>query len=429
MSGAHICRTPDDPALRECDPLVDVLAALSPPGSTLRCGSRGESAPAGKTNALEMVSVRSTLLPARSLPAAGVVLARARVLGLSRRERALRVVAAAGLASGGGLAFTRRRVFVDKPASRPSASDSKTIDELISDVLGRRVFCGLAQTRDYRSNRKALLTVADRYGRVLAYCKVASNALTVELVAREAETLRALGTQRFEHLTLPSLLWTGDVGAGRLLLVSALKPPLIVARAKPQHTLRAMTELALSSPWPQTALAGSAWWTSLNEAIDASPPGEVRDGLHESSRLLGEAFGNDRIGFGRWHGDWTRWNTAVTSTGVLAWDLERSEELAPIGFDAVHRRLIALVDSPPGSRAPVDTGTIRAALARSSREPCSVDGVQPGSSAAVTWAWLLAVVLRAVEDARVLPSPWAERRALRLAQLALLSASSEDFLR
>lgn len=428
MSGAHICQTPADPALRECDPLVEVLAALSPAGSTIRCGSRGESAPAGTINELEMVSVRSTLLPARSLPAAGVVLARARVLGLSRRERALRVAAAVGLASGGGLAFTRRRVFLDMPRNRPSQSDAKTIDDLISDVLGRRVYCGLAQTRDYRSNRKALLTVADRFGRVRAYCKVASNALTIELVAREAETLRALGAHRFEHLTLPSLLWTGDVGLLRLLLVSALKPPLI-ARAEPDHVLRAMTELALSSPSPQTALAESSWWASLNVAIGASPPGEVHDGLSESARLLGNAFGNDRIGFGRWHGDWTRWNTAVTPTGVLAWDLERSEELAPIGFDAVHRRLIALVDSPPGTGTPADTATIRAALTRSSREPCSVDGVQPASSAAVTWAWLLTVVLRAVEDARVLPSPWAERRALRLAKLALVSASSEDFIR
>ncbi len=427
MSGAHICQTPADPALRECDPLVEVLAALSPAGSTIRCGERGETAPAGTLNELEMVSVRSTLLPARSLPAAGVVLARARVLGLSRRERALRVAAAVGLASGAGLAFTRRRVFLDMPRNGPSRS-AKTIDDLISDVLGRRVYCGLAQTRDYRSNRKALLTVADRFGRVRAYCKVASNALTIELVAREAETLRALGAHRFEHLTLPSLLWTGDVGSVRLLLVSALKPPLI-ANAQADHVLRAMTELALSSPSPQTPLAESSWWSSLNGAIDAAPPGEVRDGLHESAGLLENAFGNDQIGFGRWHGDWTRWNTAVTASGVLAWDLERSEELAPIGFDAVHRRLIALVDSPPGSGTPADTATIRAALKRSSREPCSVDGVQPAPSAAVTWAWLLTVVLRAVEDARVLPSPWAERRALRLAKLALVSATSEDFVR
>jgi hypothetical protein len=311
-------------------------------------------------------------------------------------------------------------VFVDVPASTERGTRPKSIDLFLSDALNRRVYCGLAQTSHYRSNRKALLTLADRHGRVLAYCKVATNDLTRALIEREADTLRALGAHRFEHLTLPTVLWAGDVGTARLLVVSALKPPLAVGRPQRDRVLRAMTELALSNPGPRTSLTDSTWWAELNKTVEGLPPGNTRDVLTNACAQLGDMYGDRTVAFGRWHGDWTRWNTAETSTGVLAWDLERSEEAVPIGFDAVHQRLISLVENAN------DVDPFLSAFAACSVEPCSVDNAQPAPSAAVARGWLLTLVLRAVQDARTVPSTWAEQRVARVVRL--LSAVTDKSL-
>ena len=42
------------------------------------------------------------------------------------------------------------------------------------------------------------------------------------------------------------------------------------------------------------------------------------------------------LGFGAWHGDWTRWNMASTSAGLLLWDWERFTRPVPVGFDPLH---------------------------------------------------------------------------------------------
>src|SRR5205823_2021204 len=59
--------------------------------------------------------------------------------------------------------------------------------------------------------------------------------------------------------------------------------------------------------------------------------------------------------FGAWHGDWSPWNMASTTGGLLVWDWERFGSGVPRGFDALHYWLQSEVG--PQHRDPLAAAT------------------------------------------------------------------------
>ena len=401
-----------DGANRELDggeTIEQLLLAVSPLGSVLRHGSMGDHAPFGYTNISEMIAIRSRsmLLPNHRIAAAGVVLARARSINLSRRQQWLRLGASASVGLG-VLAFERRRLFLDVPSGN-AQEQLATIDGFLSEIVGEPVRVGISQPTKYRANRKALMVVVDTRGRAVAYCKVATIAFTKELLAREAATLTELSMQNFEHLTVPSLLWTGELGGLTLMLVGALRPRLLPIRTRDIGLVAAMSEFAHSARESPTKLIDSPWWNHTKSVVDASS-GECGDLLRCVAGGIEARFGTEAFPLGRWHGDWTRWNMGYSRDQMLLWDFERSEVGVPVGFDAVHHVLSAKVDCDADPHV-----ILKQISAVQKGEQRFADLSVPCE--ALVWSWLLTLAVRARRDADAVPSEWSLTRALRLARL------------
>jgi hypothetical protein len=97
-------------------------------------------------------------------------------------------------------------------------------------------------------------------------------------------------------------------------------------------------------------LAGGSYWQRLTARLAAAEGSADRDTLLHALDTLATAAGGTALALGCWHGDWTPWNMASTSEGLLVWDWERFTAGVPVGFDALHYRLQS--DVVPGHREP-----------------------------------------------------------------------------
>jgi hypothetical protein len=66
---------------------------------------------------------------------------------------------------------------------------------------------------------------------------------------------------------------------------------------------------------------------------------EDRSALSEALSGIASRAGDAVLSFGACHGDWSPWNMARTSDGLLVWDWERFSADVPLGFDALHHWL------------------------------------------------------------------------------------------
>jgi hypothetical protein len=137
---------------RTADP--DVLRAVSvlwPAPARLRFG-RGQSAPAGWRTREQYVVARrrAVLLPARRLPAAGLVASKAQA-GLPVHQRLLRLISAGGLAAGVAQRACGQRLLVELPES--GAEGPAGVADLLAEMFGRRIHLGVTVGSE-RANRK-----------------------------------------------------------------------------------------------------------------------------------------------------------------------------------------------------------------------------------------------------------------------------------
>ncbi len=93
-----------------------------------------------------------------------------------------------------------------------------------------------------------------------------------------------------------------------------------------------MAELA---PTRTGVLGDSDYRRRLGEAVGAL---EDRTGETATAALdtIDRLWSGNRMRFGRWHGDWTPWNTSSGEGSVILWDWERTAPDVPIGFDVLH---------------------------------------------------------------------------------------------
>ncbi len=75
----------------------------------------------------------------------------------------------------------------------------------------------------------------------------------------------------------------------------------------------------------------------MSARITSAVPDPVsRERLTAAAGRISRAHGQERLEFGRWHGDLVPWNLASLGAKLYAWDWESSAASAPVGLDAVH---------------------------------------------------------------------------------------------
>jgi hypothetical protein len=252
-----------------------------------------------------------------------------------------------GMASGLGGMLRCGRVRVSVPAG------ADTIESYLNTVLSSdiRVSMSLGTAR---ANRKPVLQLLDANGHTVGFAKVGINKLTGELVSAEQASLARLARARLTKITIPQVLHY-DTWHGLDVLVLSALPAWLADRPLPASQLTAaMAELAAVDGLRREPLHTSSYLAQLRSRLAAAAATAEQAALLSAIDTLDDRAGTETLTFGCWHGDWSPWNMAHTSHGLLVWDWERFTSGAPLGFDALHHQLQATVASgrqPPRAAA------------------------------------------------------------------------------
>lgn len=308
-------------------------------------------------------------------------------LGNPLRSRDRAVEAAAGLAM---RARVGPRFAPSLVVSAPGpVARHRTLPGHLATLLGRDdAVCAVILGRR-RPNRKPVLKMLAPDGEVLAYAKAGWNDLTANLVRAEADAMArivAVGPRTFR---VPRVLASGP-WAGLELLVTA---PALAAGRGDGPPLRmpgdATREVAAIHGVEHGTFAGSAYRVGLVSRLGAGEPDDTTAFLHQALAWLDEAWGQEEIPFGAWHGDWMPWNLLRSGNDLWVWDWERSASGVPVGLDAAHFRFD--IESKIRGRSPEEA----AASSAGWTERVGPDlGARPGSGRALAVTNLLEMCLR-----------------------------------
>jgi hypothetical protein len=278
-------------------------------------------------------------------------------------SRILRVALAAGAGAVGLGGRLRVRV--------PRGCD--TIEAHLSSVLGRQVLISTHLGAD-RANRKPVLQLLTEGGETVGFAKVSVNPLTRDLIRSERAALDILAHRDLRELIIPRVLHHGQWRGHDVLIMSALPVWRRRKALKPRQLAAAMTELASAGGHRRDPLASSAYLTRLRSRLAAAPSSQDRARLEAALDAVAGAAGTAELTFGAWHGDWTGWNMASTTGGLLVWDWERFTDGVPVGFDALHYRLQSVVVRRRQQPLEAAVGCVRAGAA--ALEPFGVPAAQ-----------------------------------------------------
>jgi hypothetical protein len=270
-------------------------------------------------------------VPLRPLAAAAAV-ARSQTAAASTRAAVRNSLVALAFRTGVAGLLVRGRLVVTQARG---AADG--LDDLLADLLGEPVCLGI-RVGPPRANRKPVLQVVSRRGRLLAYAKVGTTRLTDRLVRAESQTLTALAEADLGEVRVPQVLHVG-AWHGHPLLVQA---PLPVRRAGVpgrERLTAAMVAVARTGAAPDTELTRTPWWERTSADVDALPAGGVAVRLRAVQEDLRHLAAGVQVPVAAWHGDWNAGNCSVVPDAVLVWDWERYETGVPAGFDALHLAL------------------------------------------------------------------------------------------
>lgn len=294
----------------------------------------------------------------------------------TRRQYAQRVVAGAGLGAG---AWLGALVPVARTAGAAFVS---TADDLLEQEMAARAGVGAASMAVHfgppRANLKPVAKIYDsRTGRACAVVKFGCSPLTGELVAREAQALRALQRLRDPALEVPTLLHEGAWGASTYVMQS-------VVRFGGRHRLPSAVRLAaaedavVSTGTPlEGPLRTSSYREDLLERVLGLDDDPVSGAVAAAGRQLLDVLGDEPVRTGGWHGDWAPQNVCATASGVGAWDWERWAPDRPRGYDTLHFRAQELLAAAAAGTS--DAGTVGSDLLDSA--PSLLARHQPGLDA------------------------------------------------
>ena len=264
----------------------------------------------------------------------------------SRVRRAARLGSRAlslALASRVGGAAFRTRVRVHCPP------DTDTIETYLRTVLGRKILVSM-YLGPARANRKPVLQLLTPQGQPAGFAKIGTHPLSRALVQAERDALAQLEGARLSGILIPRVQHYGEWHEMNILVLGAL--PLWHRRRPVQaaQLAAAMNSVASVGGLRLERLAAGSYWQRLISRLAAADASAEREALRRALDALGTRAGDVQLLMGSWHGDWTPWNMANTSVGLLVWDWERFTHRVPLGFDALHYKLQR--DVVPGRRDP-----------------------------------------------------------------------------
>lgn len=191
-----------------------------------------------------------------------------------------------------------------------------------------------------RANRKPVLALVRKDGRLEAFVKLAVSDLTSARLAHESRALMTLTGVAVPGLVTPRVLAEGEWAPGqRFLAITPVSPTSGMATEKQSN--ETLAGLTAAFPTRDVALASSRWWCGITDRLDDSALGRERDveAMRAAVHRFASVAGSMVVRFGAAHGDWSPWNIARHGQGVAAWDWERFSTEVPIGCDALHFRL------------------------------------------------------------------------------------------
>jgi len=312
------------------------------------------------------------LVPAAPRAAAAAL----RQYGQPRSWAARLGVAAFALGLAGGLGGTLLGVRVRVTAPPEAESIESYLKSVFSPDIRVSIRLGPA-----RANRKPVLQLYTASGEPVGFVKVGFNALTRDLVRAEAASLAWLERSGLDGITVPRVLHHDQWHGMDVLVLSSL-PVWRRRRALTTAQLSAaMGTVARLGGLQEGARAGDAYLQRLGERLAAADPGAERTALREALDTLAATGGCAGLTFGTWHGDWSPWNMASTTDGLLVWDWERFATGVPVGFDALHYWLQSQVG--PQHRDPLAAATDVIEHAAPLLAPFGVDVVHARLTAAL----------------------------------------------
>jgi hypothetical protein len=332
---------PDDRA----EELLATARDLWPDPAEVRVGRRGDRAAAragGGHVVRELLVVpnaaRPRLLVPAHAPRAAAAAVRSYAHGTGLAHRLGRTLAAGLVATGLADLVLPDRLLVGAPPAH--GGPTAYLEEHLRGLLRPDALIGV-RVGSPRANRKPVLPVMGRDGRLLAYVKVGHNDLTRRLVRQEGQALVAVGAARPRTFRAPRVLHEGTWRGFSLLVITPLATPRASARRDRELPAAAMAELASLFGVEECTLGESSFWDATLACVAQVRDAGTRRVLHEVTTTLAARHGTARLRFGAWHGDWAPWNMGRDDDGVLLWDWERCTVGVPLGFDALHYRLQA----------------------------------------------------------------------------------------
>jgi hypothetical protein len=265
------------------------------------------------------------LLPA-GVPGAAAGALRRYSHDLGPRQRMTRALTATAARAGFADRIPRDRLHV--------TGSGESIEDRLSELLSRRIVVSVG-LGSARANRKPILHALTPGGEALAFVKVGDTATARELIAAEAAALGRLSGRSFSGLRIPRVLHHGDWRGLGLLVLSPLPTGAFSLRSRRGAPVAAMRELTGATR--RLPLAAGTFWPRFADVPLDDP--DQRKRLADAVARIGEAYGDDEIDFGAWHGDWAPWNMAWHRGRVQLWDWERFDPDVPAGFDLAHYRL------------------------------------------------------------------------------------------
>ena len=281
---------------------------------------------------------------------------------------------ALGLASGLGGTLLGVRVRVTAPP------EAESIESYLKSVFSPNIRVSI-RLGPARANRKPVLQLHTTAGEPAGFVKIGFNPLTRELVRAEAASLTWLERAGLAGISVPRVLHHDQWRGMDVLVLSALPVWRRRRRLSAAQLAAAMDTVARVSGLRQGALAGDPYLRQLRERLGTADPGAERSALLQALDTLGATGLTGGLTFGAWHGDWSPWNMASTTGGLLVWDWERFGTGVPLGFDALHYSLQTEVG--PQHRDPLAAATDCLAHAAGLLAPFGIDAAQARLTAAL----------------------------------------------
>jgi phosphotransferase family enzyme len=367
------------------DYLWEVLRVLWPEPARITRYGRTAPGRADRTEFLVVPSMQRAklLLPRRPRRAAAAALRHYKASAAAPRRLAFHGLALAAQAGLGDILPHRISIEAGQEAA------DADISGYLAGVLHQEVIISL-RIGPPRANRKPVLELLTADGKLLGFAKVGVNALTRELVRAEAAALAALGAARLVRLVTPRLIHHGQWQGHEVLVQGALS-----GTTPPRNWTgmsQAMAELAAVQGVTRLPADQSPYWRDLRHRLASCTQRDLVDAMLQALGHLQPAAATTIIAFGSWHGDWTPWNMTVSGGRALVWDWERFADGVPVGYDAVHYRLQALVSSGWAPRAAAEATVAEAPAV------LAPFGIQPGPARFIAALYLLEIAARYLHD-------------------------------